>query len=73
MDNDEILDPIIAVHLHCHTTNQEHAAKAIDTLSRIMLGLTLDGLDVSISATMIEDYEDEEEYEGIDGEDEAGN
>lgn len=64
-------DNIIAIHLHCITQDQAEAAKAIDTLSRIMLGLTLDGLDVTLSASLLEEMP-EEEFEGIDGEDEAG-
>lgn len=70
MDN-EYLPPIIAIHLHVSTTDQSEAAKAIDTLSRIMLGLTLDGLDVTLGSTIIE-MEDEEEFEGIEGEDDTG-
>lgn len=62
---------IIVVNMHCHTANQEAAIRVVETFSRMMVGLALDSIDVSINVSVIEEedfYELEES--GLEEEDE---
>lgn len=62
MDENE---DIIVVNMHCHTSNREAAIKVVETFSRMMVGLALDGIDVSINVSVMEEFE--EEYEEVGG------
>lgn len=63
MEDDADLDPIIVVNMHCHTSDREAALKTVETFSRMMVGLALDGIDVSINVSVLEEMDDE--YEEI--------
>lgn len=49
---------IIVVNMHCHTSNREAALRVVETFSRMMVGLALDSIDVSINVSVL----DEEDY-----------
>jgi hypothetical protein len=69
---DEIEDDgnLIRIILSGVTSDREGALKVVEVFSRMMVGLALDGLDVSLDVTVLEEYEPE--YEEIDeGEDES--
>ena len=63
-----IEDPLIIVSMYCHTSDREAALKTVETFSRMMVGLALDGIDVSIGVSTLDEFEQLEEYEEIEQE-----
>lgn len=50
---------IIVISMHCHTSVKEAALKCVETFSRMMVGLALDGIDVSINVSVLEEFDEE--------------
>ncbi len=53
----------IFIELSVSTESQEDAAKVIDTFSRMVLGLALDGFSATLEVTAEELYQEMEEIE----------
>lgn len=61
---------LIRIVLSCVTSDREGALKSVEVFSRMLVGLALDGLDVSLDVAVLEVFEPE--FEGVEeGEDES--
>lgn len=49
----------LAVSADVFTENQEHAAKAAEVLARAAVGLLLDGVQVTVSMSVLDEEDDE--------------
>ena len=58
-------DRTIFIELSVSTESQEDAAKVIDTFSRMVLGLALDGFNAVLEVTAEEEYVELEEVEEL--------
>lgn len=69
MDDEAFEEKFIVVSLKAHANNEVDALMAVETFSRLMIGLALDGLNVSLDVFVVED--EDELYEEIDSEGES--
>lgn len=67
---DEEGSDMIMVGLKAHAFNETDALKAVETFSRLLVGLALDGLHVSMEVTLVS-YEEQLEDIELEGDGEA--
>lgn len=62
----ETEDTPMVIDMRCVASNAADAARAIEALNRIMVGLTLDGLDIMVTTSLIEIIECDHDHSETD-------